>query len=199
MNMSTNLLSRIPSVDRILKRPGVRKLIEEHSRAFILGLVDVLLQNLRAEIKQDSLTAAELEQRVSDLESHLADLLRERIRPSLTKVINASGVVIYTNAGRSPLAPGLANRVSEVATSYTNLEYDLDRGTRGHRDIHIETRVKRILDCEAGTVCNNAAAAVLLILNTLAQGRKFLSPEANWSKLEGPFVSRKYWKKAEPF
>jgi L-seryl-tRNA(Ser) seleniumtransferase len=77
--------------------------------------------------------------------------------------------------------------VNEVATSYTNLEYDLQRGSRGHRDQHIEERLRRLLDCEAATVCNNAAAAVFLILNTLASEKKALVSRGELVEIGGSF------------
>jgi len=184
---SMSLLSQIPAVDQILKQPGIQLLVQRYSRSFVLRLIDLFLQELRSEIKRGLLTDAKFRTRISRIEDRLSLIIRDRLSPSLRKVVNATGVIIFTNAGRTPMAPELVERLGEVATSYTNLEYDLERGTRGHRDQHIEERIKRILPCEAATVCNNAAAAVFLVLNTLAPGRKALVSRGELVEIGGSF------------
>jgi L-seryl-tRNA(Ser) seleniumtransferase len=183
----TQLLSKLPSVDRILKRTGVQELIERYSRSFILSTVDLFLGRLRTEIKEDRLTEAELETTLSQMKDRLLEVITDRLAPSLIGVVNATGVIVFTNAGRAPLAAEMASRLNEVATSYTNLEYDLHRGSRGHRDQHLEERIRRILDCEAATVCNNAAAAVFLILNSLSLGKKALVSRGELVEIGGSF------------
>ena len=185
--MSTNLFAKIPSVDSLLKRPGIQQLIDHYSRGFVLRQLDQFLAELRSKIKQGLMDSSELESATSMIEDHLTLVLQQRLAPSLLKVINATGVIVFTNAGRAPMAPDLAERVSEVATSYTNLEYDLKKGSRGHRDQHLEDRIKRLLDCEAATVCNNAAAAVFLILNTLSAGKKALVSRGELVEIGGSF------------
>lgn len=183
----TELLSRLPSVDRILKQTGVRELIDQNSRSFVLSAIGSCLEELRTGIKQGHLTEEELESALTHLEDRLREVVAERLRPSLRSVVNATGVVVFTNAGRAPLAPDLVQRLEEVATTYTNLEYDLERGLRGHRDQHIEERIKRLFDCEAASVCNNAAAAVFLILNTFAVGKRVLVSRGELVEIGGSF------------
>ena len=95
-------------------------------------------------------------------------------RPSLRRVLNATGVLIHTNLGRAPLAQAALDRVAEVGGSYSNLEYDLEPGARGSRQDHLAALLGRITGAEAALVVNNNAAAVLLALAALAEGREVL-------------------------
>jgi L-seryl-tRNA(Ser) seleniumtransferase len=102
-------------------------------------------------------------------------------------VINATGVVIHTNLGRAPLSREAAARVAEVAASYSNLEFDLVTGQRGDREAHAEWRLREILEVEATAVVNNCAAAVLLAVNTLAEGREVLVSRGELVEIGGSF------------
>jgi L-seryl-tRNA(Ser) seleniumtransferase len=95
-------------------------------------------------------------------------------RPSARRVLNATGVVVHTNLGRAPLADAALERVREVGGSYSNLEYDLATGTRGSRQVHVTEILRRLTGAEAALVVNNNAAAVLLALGALAEGREVL-------------------------
>ena len=95
-------------------------------------------------------------------------------RPSLRRVLNATGVLIHTNLGRAPLAQAALDRVVEVGGSYSNLEYDLEAGARGSRQDHLTALLQRITGAEAALVVNNNAAAVMLALAALAEGREVL-------------------------
>jgi L-seryl-tRNA(Ser) seleniumtransferase len=101
----------------------------------------------------------------------LAELARARA-PSLRRVLNATGVLVHTNLGRAPLANAALERVVEVGGGYSNLEYDLERGTRGSRQDHLAGLLSRLTGAEAALVVNNNAAAVLLALAALAEGRE---------------------------
>ncbi|WP_414653101.1 L-seryl-tRNA(Sec) selenium transferase [Gaiella sp.] len=97
----------------------------------------------------------------------------ERLRaPSLRRVLNATGVIVHTNLGRAPLAPSALARVGEVGGAYSNLELDLDTGARGSRQEHVADALRRLTGAEAALVVNNNAAAVLLALAALAEGRE---------------------------
>jgi L-seryl-tRNA(Ser) seleniumtransferase len=101
----------------------------------------------------------------------LAELSGAR-RPSLRRVLNATGVLVHTNLGRAPLAPAALARVAEVGAGYSNLEYSLERGERGSRQDHLGGLLERLTGAEAALVVNNNAAAVLLALAALAEGRE---------------------------
>src|ERR671938_2072416 len=105
-----------------------------------------------------------------------AALLRDELRalraPRLRRVLNATGVIVHTNLGRAPLAAGALERVVEAARGYSNLEYSLEEGRRGSRQEHVAEALRRLTGAEAALVVNNNAAAVLLALAALAEGRE---------------------------
>jgi L-seryl-tRNA(Ser) seleniumtransferase len=121
------------------------------------------------------------------VERRIADRLQRTISPSLYPAVNATGVVIHTNLGRAPLAPMAARRVLEIATAYSNLEYDLAEGRRGARDVHAEPLLCRLTGAEAAVVVNNNAAAALLILAALAAGREVVVSRGELVEIGGGF------------
>src|SRR6186713_3668839 len=102
----------------------------------------------------------------------LAERLQDELRPRLRRVLNATGVIVHTNLGRAPLAPAALTRVEEVGGSYSNLELDLESGARGSRQSHVADALRRLTGAEAALVVNNNAAAVLLAVAALAEGRE---------------------------
>src|SRR5262249_25273006 len=132
-------------------------------------IVAEVFRDIRHELSSNgsSFSRAELTKRIA---TEVGRRLSSALRPSLRRVINASGVVLHTNLGRAPLSPGAIDRLREVATGYSNLEFDLIEGHRGKRDVHAEKLLCQLLECEAAIVVNNNAAAVLLVLNALAEG-----------------------------
>jgi len=162
-----DLRRRLPSVDQVLQEPAVRPLLERHGRAVVLRHLRRLLDEAR--VSASSGDAGSLEDALAALTGRLAARVGEAASPSLVPVINATGVVVHTNLGRAPLSPGAAARVAEVASAYSNLEFDLAAGQRGNREVHAEARLRDLLGAEATVVVNNCAAAVLLAVNTLAE------------------------------
>jgi L-seryl-tRNA(Ser) seleniumtransferase len=117
----------------------------------------------------------------------LQEALKAAARPSLRRVINATGVIIHTNLGRSPLARECLERLTEAALHYTTLEYDLARGARGSRQDHLEGLLRELTGAEAALVVNNNAGAVLLALNTLAQGQEIIISRGQLVEIGGSF------------
>jgi L-seryl-tRNA(Ser) seleniumtransferase len=109
-----------------------------------------------------------------DLTARLADELARARRPTLRRVLNATGVLVHTNLGRAPLATAALERVTAVSRGYSNLEYDLDAGARGSRQDHVAAVLRRLTGAEAALVVNNNAGALLLALAALAEGRDVL-------------------------
>ena len=107
-----------------------------------------------------------------DLVARTLDTAARRDRPALRRVLNATGVVLHTNLGRAPLAPGAVTRLAEVAAGYSNLEYDLEVGARGSRHDHLAALLRRLTGAEDALVVNNNAAALLLTLSALAEGKE---------------------------
>jgi L-seryl-tRNA(Ser) seleniumtransferase len=165
------MLRALPSVDDLLRPPGgdpagdavphwaavagAREVLEEARRAILSGRPPAA----------ESLAAPAL---AAAARARAARLLR----PSLTCVVNATGVVLHTNLGRAPLAPAALAALDQAAGGYTNLEYDLPAGARGSRQAHVEALLCELTGAEAALAVNNNAAAVLLAINTLAEGRE---------------------------
>ncbi|MGQ0815414.1 MAG: L-seryl-tRNA(Sec) selenium transferase, partial [Gemmatimonadota bacterium] len=150
----------IPSVERLLSSPALEPLLAREPRARVIELLRVIQDELRDAGRSASDAewyAAQLEQRISSAS-----------RAALRDVINATGVVLHTNLGRAPLSSAAIRAISEVAPSYSNLEYDLDDGARGSRYVHCEARLRSLTGAEAALVVNNNAAALVLALNTVA-------------------------------
>jgi L-seryl-tRNA(Ser) seleniumtransferase len=107
--------------------------------------------------------------------------------PSLRRVLNATGVIVHTNLGRAPLARAAAGRVAALATGYTNLEYDVETGRRGRRDVHAERLICRLTGADAAVVVNNNAAATMLVLAALAAGREVVISRGELVEIGGGF------------
>ena len=165
---------RIPAVDKIVDRPGVAELISRTSRPFVVSLLRGILQDLRKELAD----GGEKEWSTHDLERFILDNLHKeagsRSQPALKKVINATGVILHTNLGRAPAGDKARQHLAEVASNYSNLEFDLAQGKRGKREVVVSRLLEEILDCQQALVVNNNAAAVFLILNSLADGGEVL-------------------------
>jgi L-seryl-tRNA(Ser) seleniumtransferase len=174
----------VPSVDQVMQREEMRVLEGRHGRPVVLRAVRAALDDLRRRAGEG---AAGVEEAVASLASDVSRRVDAVMRPSLRRVVNATGVVVHTNLGRAPLSPGAAARVAEIASSYTNLEYDLERGARGNRETHAESRLREILGVESTVVVNNCAAAVFLAVNTLAEGREVLVSRGELVEIGGSF------------
>jgi L-seryl-tRNA(Ser) seleniumtransferase len=170
-------LRAIPSVDELLGRPLLQQLAQKSGRELVAQAVRKVLAETRALLKaettqpSDSATAT-IEP--AQLESRVADEVKRVLTPSLRRVINATGVVLHTNLGRAPLSPAAAAEIAEAATHYSNLEYDVPRGERGKRDVHTSRLLADLVGAESAIVVNNNAAAVFLILNTLAKAAEVI-------------------------
>ncbi|HSD28313.1 MAG TPA: L-seryl-tRNA(Sec) selenium transferase [Vicinamibacteria bacterium] len=175
---------QLPSVDQALQRAEVQALVEAHGRPAVVRALRSALEALR---ERAAAGAPGLDVAVAALAGDVAARLEAARRPSLRRVLNATGVVVHTNLGRAPLSPEAAARVAEIAASYSNLEYDLERGARGDRETHVEARLRDLLGVEATVVVNNCAAAVLLAVNTLAEGREVLVSRGELVEIGGSF------------
>ncbi len=166
------LLRQIPSVDELLGRPRLAQLLERVDRGVVVEIAREVLADLRAQVARDPAgSAAALDPgSVTQLDERIALEVERALALSLRAVINATGVVLHTNLGRAPLAPEAIEHLRQTATQYSNLEYDLAAGARGKRDVHTARLLARLVGAEAAIVVNNNAAAVFLVLNTLAKG-----------------------------
>src|SRR6266704_6236910 len=182
---SADLRRRLPSVDQLLQDPRSSGLVERHGRGVVLRVLRRLLDTARERAAAGD--EAGLQEALDRLGGDLADRVERARRPSLVRVLNATGVVVHTSLGRAPLSPGAAAQVAEIASSYSNLEYDLAAGERSDREAHAEARLRELLGAEGTVVVNNCAAAVLLALNTLADGREVLVSRGELVEIGGSF------------
>ena len=177
----------IPSIDRLLDRPGLAEAIARHGRPAVVDAARRSADLWRIETSP-SLPAASPTPDAGDwIEARTLGDLTTRTRPSLVPVINATGVIIHTNLGRAPLAGEAIAHVGRVAAGYTNLEYDLPSGTRGRRHVHAESLLRHLTGAEAALVTNNNAAAALVALAALAAGREVIVSRGELVEIGGGF------------
>jgi L-seryl-tRNA(Ser) seleniumtransferase len=174
----------VPSVDHVMQRPEIRTLADRHGRPMVLRHARAALEELRRRANEGE---SGLKEAVDALVADVVVRAEAAARPSLVRVLNATGVVVHTNLGRAPLSAEAAARVADVASAYSNLEYDLDRGERGNRETHAESRLRELLGVESTVVVNNCAAAVLLAVNTLAERRDVLVSRGELVEIGGSF------------
>jgi len=182
-------LSQIPNVDHILSKPEMVQLGNRYPRGIILEAVRRRLDHLRQTII-GATDPGTLDQSLFSFEHLLPQFLKEienQVNPTLTRVINATGVVIHTNLGRSLLHEIAIEHIAGVSRHYANLEFDLTQGKRGSRYAHVEQILCRLTGAEAALVVNNNAAAVLLVLNTIAMGREVIVSRGQLVEIGGAF------------
>ena len=165
------LLRQIPAVDELLARAALRDATRR------------VLQSLRGRISSGDLSSLSVDM----LENEIVAATETSVEPSLRAVVNATGVILHTNLGRAPLAPVAARRAAEIASRYSNLEYDLERGERGRRDAHTDRLFRRLLGAEMTLVVNNNAAAMFLALNTIAEGGEVVVSRGELIEIGGSF------------
>jgi len=160
---------RLPSVDRLLSDGRIKELVEAYPHPLVVNLVRQLLGRLRLSIAEGEPCPSFGEM----VESICAEAQRLQ-QPSLRPVINATGVILHTNLGRAPLSPETISAMDLAAKGYSNLEFDLDSGKRGSRQVHIESLLWQLTGAEGALVVNNNASALLLALSALAKGREVI-------------------------
>jgi L-seryl-tRNA(Ser) seleniumtransferase len=164
-----DLLRQLPSVDELLLQPRLAALAKQVDHNLLVQVTRAALADLRERITKDaSVTVLALDP--SSLQESIASAVERVLAGSLQAVINATGVILHTNLGRAPLTAGAVEEFRHSATQYSNLEYDLEAGGRGKRDVHTAEMLERLTGAEAAIVVNNCAAAVLLVLAALAKG-----------------------------
>lgn len=176
-------LRHIPKVDRVLALPAIVDLMSTCPRPELIAAVRTVLDELR-EAARSPVPLDLSDEWVAGL---VCAALRKRTAPSLRKVVNASGVVIHTNLGRSPLADEAEAAIHTVSSGYSNLEFDLARGERGTRYAHVESLICELTGAEAALVVNNNAAAVMLALTALAKGKEVIVSRGELVEIGGSF------------
>jgi L-seryl-tRNA(Ser) seleniumtransferase len=177
--------SAIPSVDRLLASAEFGMLLGRYPRARVLDAARRSVDDVRARIARGE-SVGDVGVPASYAQG-AERLLVEGDVPSLRRVINATGVVLHTNLGRAPLASSAVEAMLEAARAYTNLEFDLEGGERGSRYVHCVSLLTELTAAEDALVVNNAAAALVLALNTLARGRGVLVSRGELVEIGGGF------------
>src|SRR5580698_2778053 len=209
----SELFRELPSVDELVRAPGVAALAAGHGAAAVTDAARAVLARLREEIASGLLDEISLQLALSGIADAVEQQVRRAAKYSLRPVINATGVILHTNVGRAPLPEAAFEHIRETASVYSNLEFDIDSNERGKRDVHVERLLRRLLGGAGGTegasvapsivatpvelasataqsstiVVNNNAAAVLLALNTLADGGEVIVSRGELVEIGGSF------------
>jgi L-seryl-tRNA(Ser) seleniumtransferase len=183
---ATNLLRELPSVDRLLKHPRCEALLARYNRDYLIQKCRDALDHARIEIRQGKSSAGDAVKEET-IASRVEAKIAAESQPGLVRVVNATGTILHTNLGRALLSQAAIDAVLGVAGCPVNLEYDLAAGKRGRREETIEKLLIELTGAEAATVVNNNAAAVLLALNSLAEGREVIVSRGELIEIGGAF------------
>ncbi|SEG00445.1 L-seryl-tRNA(Sec) selenium transferase [Caloramator fervidus] len=175
------LLSSLPKVDKILSDERIKGL--NFSRSIVLDSIRTVLDDYREGIINDNIVKVEYE----NIIEKIIKTVYLKQRNHLRRVINATGTILHTNLGRAVLSKDAINAVLEVSSRYNNLEYDLDKGERGSRYSHVEDIICKVTGAEAAMVVNNNAAAVMLVLSTLAKNKEVIVSRGQLVEIGGSF------------
>jgi L-seryl-tRNA(Ser) seleniumtransferase len=185
-------LREIPPVSEVIENILAEPWSQSYSRKLIVGAVREELAELRLKIKSGTDDNAGQ----GDLNKLVRQRLEKKSSYSLRKVINATGIIVHTNLGRAPLAEKAIEHLREISEGYSNLEFDLEQGHRGSREKHLEKLLSSIIPAEASLVVNNNAASLLLILNTLAEGKEVIVSRGELVEIGGSFRLPEIMKKS---
>jgi L-seryl-tRNA(Ser) seleniumtransferase len=201
------LFQKLPSTDEVLRQPEIQSLVEREGHTVVAESARVVLSRLRQEIATGQLDEKSLDLALGGMSDAVERQLEQSLSSSLRRLINATGVILHTNLGRAPLASAALDHIAETAASYSNLEFDLNSGERGKRDAHVERLFQKLITGEtqrsfaplgrvedpaphvpiSTIVVNNNAAAVLLALNSLAEGGEVIVSRGELVEIGGSF------------
>ena len=187
----SSLFRLLPSLDELLRHPVIEALVQREGRSATIAAARAALEQLRTDITARKLDEAQIRSRLDELPRTVEQRLRQSLAYSLRPVINATGVILHTNLGRAPLSRAALEHMAAVSLGYSNLEFNLSTGERGKRDVHLDRLFAQLLNTaerEVSTiVVNNNAAAVLLALNSLAEGGEVLVSRGELVEIGGSF------------
>jgi L-seryl-tRNA(Ser) seleniumtransferase len=200
------LYRKLPSIDELIREPDLLLMVEREGHSAVADAARAVLARIRKEISAGRLQGPALDAALSGFAQAVERQLHQDLGYSLRPVINATGVILHTNLGRAPLAPSAIEHIGETALHYSSLEFDLTVGERGKRDVHVHRLFRKLLNdrivrvaaeqTESGIrparnmatiVVNNNAAAVLLVLNTLADGGEVIVSRGELVEIGGSF------------
>ncbi len=186
-----DLYRQLSSVDELVRSTELAKLVLQEGQVTVADAARLVLSRLRDEIAAGRLEADGLALALSGIADAVEREVRQAMQYSLRPVINATGVILHTNLGRAPLASSAFDHIRETAATYSNLEFDIETGERGQRDVHIDRLFRKLLGDQSSPtstiVVNNNAAAVLLALNTLAEDGEIIVSRGELVEIGGSF------------
>ena len=182
-----NLFTLIPKVDEILDKNSIKELLNYIPRKTVLDSIRTEIEEIRGKIKGKILSEEEIINEIQNIDFKIKKRADEKNTYRLKRVVNATGVVIHTNLGRSLINEKIMDNVKEIAINYSNLEYDLETGSRGSRYSHLEEIIAEITGGEAAMVVNNNAAAVILVLSTMAKDKEVIVSRGELVEIGGSF------------
>ena len=183
--MKKELYRNIPKIDDLLIHDTIKKTIENNSRNMVLNACREVLDTIRKEI--GALEGTDYDLTMKAITSRIVKVVDKKNAYLLRPVINGTGVVVHTNLGRSSLSKSLSQHLVDVAMNYSTLEFDITNGKRGSRYSHVEDLLCELTGAEAAMVVNNNAAAVMLVLSTLASGKEVVVSRGQLVEIGGSF------------
>ena len=183
-----DLFAQLPSVDEVLNTNKIIDILNEYPRNIVIECIREAIEEKRRciiELKEENFN--EFKVSLDEIVTNIVNKCNLKYSLSLKKVINATGTVIHTNLGRSLLSESLKDELWQSASRYSNLEYDIDKGERGSRYTHLTETIKRLTGAEDVLVVNNNAAAVLLVLSTMAKGGEAIVSRGELVEVGGSF------------
>jgi len=186
-NTKKIMFRQIPSVDDLLVASGIRSMLSTIPRALVLRAIRQILDELREQIRKASASDEMPDVGLSTVVDQITRRVSLLSRPSLRQVINATGVIVHTNLGRSPVPKRVITAFDSLAGCYSNLEYDLNSGKRGSRYVHVQDILRELTGAEDALVVNNNAAAVLIALDTIAKGKEVVISRGQLVEIGGSF------------
>ena len=179
-----SLLRTIPKVDDILRHDGWNVISKTYPESIAKNALRSFLEELRCSIKDGKISILPS---IGEIIRSVEIKIKSILTPRLKRVINGTGVIIHTNLGRSLLSKAAIEAVVNAASFYTNLEYDLNKGSRGDRYVHCTFILQKLTGAESALVVNNNAGAVFLVLNTLAEGKESIISRGELVEIGGSF------------
>ncbi len=181
-------LRQIPSVDKLISSEGAEALIGDYGRNVVVEAARTVLKKLRLKMKRTKGSTTQKRELTQEaILGKIKEHVQEKMSPSLTKAINATGVILHTGLGRAVLPREAQSGVKNVMEGYCTLATDIETGQRGHRDVHLNDLLCELTGAEAANVVNNNAAATMLILNTLAKGKEVIVSRGQLVEIGGSF------------
>lgn len=185
--MDKNVFFRnIPKVDVLIEVERIKNLIENNDRELVIDIIREKTDELR-EFISSSDSESEILEKTNNLVNDIVAKFNKTTALNMRKVINGTGTILHTNLGRAVISEKIADRLKEIVTGYSNLEYDIEKGERGERYSHFEDIVCRITGAEAAMAVNNNAAAVMLILSTMAKNKEVIVSRGELVEIGGSF------------